>query len=49
MSLSLYFKDQIAIVFAIKILPAVAKVLYDFAKENEALKIVAGCFDHSFD
>ena len=33
-----YFKDQIAVVFAKEEAPAVAKILYDTAKENEAFK-----------
>jgi len=40
-----YLKDQLALVFSEKEAPVVAKVLYDFAKENEQLKLVAGCMD----
>jgi len=40
-------KEQIALVFAEKESSAVAKVIYNFAKENEALKIVAGYIDAS--
>ena len=35
---------QNAIVFAKSDLTGVAKVLYDFAKKNEEMKIVAGCY-----
>jgi large subunit ribosomal protein L10 len=40
-----YLGDQIAFVFAEKNAPAVAKVLFGFAKENEKLKLVAGCLE----
>ncbi len=40
-----FFKEQIGLVFAAKDSTAIAKVLYDFAKKHEALKIVAGCMD----
>ena len=40
-----YLKDQLALVFSKEEPPAVAKVLYDFAKENEQLQMVAGCLD----
>jgi large subunit ribosomal protein L10 len=43
-----YFKDQIAIVFAHKDAPAVAKVLYTVAKEQEKLKLQAGALDTRF-
>lgn len=36
---------QNAIVFAKSDLTGTAKVLYDFAKKNEELKIVAGCYE----
>lgn len=36
---------QNAIVFANSDLTGTAKVLYDFAKKNEELKIVAGCYE----
>ncbi len=38
-------REQVALVFAEKESPAIAKVINDFAKENEALKIVAGYID----
>ena len=37
-------KGQNAVVFAKSDLTGIAKVLYDFAKENEKLEIVAGCY-----
>lgn len=37
-----FFKDQIGVVFAGSEPSAIAKILYNFAKQNEALKIVAG-------
>lgn len=37
--------NQIGLVFATKEAPAVAKVLQDFSKENEALKLIGGCMD----
>lgn len=40
--LDTYFKDQIGVVFAYKEAPAVAKVLFNFAKTNEKLRLVAG-------
>lgn len=40
------FHDQIGLVFASKEAPAVAKVLSDFSKENEHLKLIAGCLDN---
>lgn len=40
-----YFKEQVGLVFAHDEAPAVAKVLYDFSKENEALGLVVGYFD----
>ena len=43
-----YLKNQLAIVFSEEEPPAVAKVLYDFAKDNEKLKLVAGCLDSEF-
>jgi large subunit ribosomal protein L10 len=39
------FKDQVGLVFANKDVPAVSKKLVDFAKDNEALKIIAGYFE----
>jgi large subunit ribosomal protein L10 len=40
-----YFKEQVAVVFAEKDTAAVAKVLVNFAKENEALKVVIGSME----
>jgi large subunit ribosomal protein L10 len=40
-----YFKTQVGLVFVDKEAPAVAKVLRNFAKENEALKLVIGYID----
>ena len=40
-------REQVALVFAEKESPAIAKVIYDFAKDNAALKIVAGYIDAS--
>jgi large subunit ribosomal protein L10 len=40
-----YFKDQVALVFASQESPAIAKILYDFAAENQRLVIMAGCMD----
>ena len=37
-----YLKDQIGIVFVDNDAPAVAKVLQDFAKDNQQLQVVAG-------
>ena len=42
-----YLGDQIALVFAHKESPAVAKILFTFAKGNEQLKLIAGCFEHT--
>jgi large subunit ribosomal protein L10 len=44
-TLTPYFKQQIGLVFVDKEMPAVAKVLKDFAQENEALGLVVGCAD----
>lgn len=44
-TLAPYFKEQIALVFASKEAPSVAKVIRDFSKENERLGIVAGCMN----
>lgn len=38
-------KEQVALVFVGKESPAIAKVIYDFSKEVEALKVVAGYLD----
>jgi large subunit ribosomal protein L10 len=43
-----YCKNQIGVVFTTDQAPAIAKVLSDFSKENEALKLVAGYLDTSF-
>ena len=40
-----YFKDQVALVFASKEVPAIAKVLCGFSQNNEKLTVVAGCLD----
>lgn len=40
-----YFKEQIGVVFADEQAPAVAKVLYNFAKANNNFTLVAGFFD----
>jgi large subunit ribosomal protein L10 len=40
-----YFKDQVGIVFVASDASAVAKVLFDFSKANEALSLVAGFYD----
>lgn len=40
-----YLKDQIGIVFAGQEPTSVAKVLHDFSKKNESLKLVAGYYD----
>ncbi|MBM17887.1 MAG: 50S ribosomal protein L10 [Epsilonproteobacteria bacterium] len=41
-------KGQNAVVFAQSDLTGTAKVIYDFAKENEELEIVAGCYASQF-
>lgn len=38
------FKGQVGLVFASDS-AAIAKVLYDFSKDNEALRLIAGCMD----
>ena len=40
-----YFKEQVGVVFAPDGPAAIAKVLSDFAKENEAMSIVVGCLE----
>ena len=40
-----YFKDQVGIVFVSDESAAIAKVLSDFAEENEAMSIVVGCLE----
>lgn len=42
-----FYKEQIGLVFAYDEAPAVAKVLSDFAKDNEALSVIAGSLDQS--
>lgn len=42
-----FMKEQIALVFAQKEAPQIAKVLCTFSKENEALSVLAGCMDAS--
>jgi len=44
-SLMPYLKGQLAVVYSDKEPPVIAKVLYDFAKENEQLHLIAGCLD----
>ncbi len=45
-----YLKDQIGLVFVTGEAPAIAKILCDYAKENEALSLIAGRVDaHVFD
>ena len=39
-------KDQLGVVFSVGEPNAVAKVLYDFAKRNEALQVVMGHFEN---
>lgn len=39
------YKDQIGLVFASQEATGVAKVLHDFSKENEALRVISGCMD----
>lgn len=39
------YKDQIGLVFASQEATSVAKVLHDFSKENEALRVISGCMD----
>jgi large subunit ribosomal protein L10 len=43
-----FFKGQVGVVFVAKETPPVAKVLHDYAKTNQALKLVAGCMDERF-
>lgn len=47
-TLSPFCENQLGVVFAAQEPNAVAKVLYDFAKEKEKLVIVAGCIDKAF-
>jgi large subunit ribosomal protein L10 len=41
-----FFREQVGLVFVENEAPAVAKVLRNFAKENEALKLVVGYVDN---
>lgn len=43
--LSPYFKEQVGLVFARQEPPAIAKLLHDFSKQNQALKLVVGLFE----
>ncbi len=45
-SLKPFLKSQIALVFGGSNSPAIAKVLHDFSKEYDALKLVAGCVEN---
>ena len=47
-SLSSLLQGQLAFVFASNDVTSVAKVLHDFAKENETLTVVAGCSESKF-
>jgi|SRR5579872_6849118 len=38
-------RDQVGLVFAQQEAPVIAKVLYEFAKENQALHLISGCMD----
>jgi len=40
-----YLKGQLAVVYSDQEAPVIAKVLFDFAKKNEQLKLIAGCLD----
>jgi large subunit ribosomal protein L10 len=40
-----FLKDQVALVFAQQESSAIAKLLYNFAKENQQLMVLAGCMD----
>lgn len=44
-ALTPYLEQQVGVVFASQEAPTVAKVLSDFAKDNEALQVVVGCLD----
>ncbi len=39
------FKGQVALVFALEDVPAVAKKIVEFSKEHDALKVVSGYFE----
>lgn len=40
-----YLKDQLALVFSSEEPATIAKVLYDFAEDNEQMRLIAGCLD----
>jgi len=40
-----YLKDQLALVFSKNEAPAIAKVLYNFSKDNEKLQLIVGTLD----
>ena len=40
-----FFKNQIALIFASKESSAIAKILYNFSKQHEALQLIAGYLD----
>jgi len=42
-----FLKEQIGLVFVSDEVPGVAKTLHEFAKENKALSLIAGCMDSS--
>lgn len=44
-ALSPSLKGQIGLVFATKEAPAVARVLHDFSKNHDSLKLIGGCID----
>lgn len=44
-SIGPFLSEQIALVFSKEGSSAVAKVLYNFSKENEKFNLVAGCFE----
>jgi large subunit ribosomal protein L10 len=46
-ALQLYLKDQIALIFAQHDISSVAKQVVNFARENEALQVVAGYYESS--
>lgn len=46
--LSSHLKDQLGIIFSRDDVASVAKVLYDFSKSHEQLKVVGGCLEARF-
>jgi len=40
-----FLKDQLGVVFSNSDSASIAKVIYDFAKVNEKLGVIAGCFE----